>query len=75
MAAREVLEIIYKFPRLNPRDIHAKRTLQLSEPVNNVLHRLRKQLKMVKSENGEYTITALGLDHLKFLQSLGEESP
>jgi len=70
MAAREVLEIVYKNPRLNPRQIHAKRTLQLYEPVNNVLFRLRKQLHLVKSENGEYTITPLGSEHVKFLRSL-----
>jgi len=41
--------------------------------VNNILLRLRRELKMVKSENGEYTITPLGLEHIKFLQSSGEE--
>jgi len=74
MAAREVLEIIYKFPRLNPREIHAKRTLSLSKSVRFILMILR-QLQLVKSENGEYTITPLGSEHVKYLQSLGEEKP
>jgi len=74
MAAVEVLKIVYKFPRLNPKQIHAKRTLQLSQGVNIILQTLR-ELQFVKSEKGIYTITPLGSEHYKFLQSLGEDKP
>ena len=60
--ALEVLNIIYKNPKLTPKEIHAKRTKTLSTSVYRILQHL-KELGLVSNEI--YTITSHGKEELQ----------
>ena len=62
--ALEVLNIIYKNPKLTPKEIHAKRTKSLSTSVYRILQHL-KELGLVSDES--YTISSHGKASLEEL--------
>ena len=65
--AIEILEIIYKHPRLNPRQIHSKRKLNVHD-VGRILQTLRETNLVDTPERGIYVITELGKDVFEGLQ-------
>jgi len=65
--AIEILEIIYKHPRLNPRQIHSKRKLNVND-VGRILQILRETNLVNTPERGIYIITELGKDVFEGLQ-------
>jgi len=60
--ALEVLNIIYKNPKLTPKEIHAKRNTNLSTSIYRILQHL-KELGLVSDET--YTITSHGKEELQ----------
>ena len=63
----EVLNIIYKNPRLKPKKIHSKRMLKLYRTIYSILMHMRFGGLVEKQGDNSYIITDLGITELRRL--------